>query len=719
MIIWPSSTRANARVAKGKPRIGSAGSREVILVSDPAVGLLFNPNSVAIIGASADLAKASGLPLRNIVNAKFTGKIYPINLRAKEINGLACYPSVTDLPEAPDVAIFMIDAKLTADVMEECGRKGVKTAIIGSAGFSEDGPEGQELQARVGAIAKRYGIRVCGPNCHGTFNAIKNIPCGYDHSFALPIKPGPVAIASHSGALLGVIGHRAVQANLGFSYMVSNGNEMDLDLCDFTEYFLGDENTKVVAVLMESLKNGPRFLELAERAHEMGKTIVVLKVGKSERGAITTMAHTARMAGAGEVYEAAFRQYGIISTDTVETFIGTAQLAAHQPAPHGGRLLIMTSSGAGASLMADKASEYGLDLADISEAAKARIPERRSAILTNPFDTAGASRAPGFLNAACEAFAEDQANDCLLMYMGPLAVRHEYARQFAAAAEKYRKTAAAIINLSEADMRDIFQAKNIPVFDAATDACFRMLRAYSDYGQFLDRRKAAPPRVAVSALPRSGVEKIIAAHNGVKMLPPAATTALLEAYGFKCTPAVTATSLTDAKAAAEKLGYPVILKGLAADVAHRSDAGLVSRRITGAEELAQEFASLARKTDAQSVEKFIDHDLEVILGVKYDPTFGPVVLCGLGGIFTEVFKDFGLRLAPLSNGDAADMLSSLKAFAVLQKTPGSVALLTEALLKLSDLAVELNGKIQAVDINPIALGRNNASAVVLDAKIHL
>jgi acetate---CoA ligase (ADP-forming) len=695
-------------------------------LSDPRVGLLFDPKSVAIIGASADLAKASGLPLRNIVNSKFTGKIYPVNPRAKEISGLTCYPTVTDLPEPPDVAIFMIDARLTAPIMEECGKKGVKTAIIGSAGFSEDGAEGQARQDEVSEIATRYDVRVCGPNCHGTFNVYKNIPCGYDHSYALPIKPGPVAIASHSGALLGVIGHRAVQANQGFSYMVSNGNEMDLDLCDFTEFFLADDHTKVVAVLMESLKNGPRFLQLAERAHDMGKTIVVLKVGKSERGAITTMAHTARMAGSGEVYEAAFRQYGVISTDTVEAFLGTAQLAAHQTAPRGGRLFVMTSSGAGASLMADKASEYGIELADISEEAKARVPQRRSAILTNPFDTAGTSRAPGFLAAVCDAFAEDKANDCMLMYMGPLAVRHEYGRQFAAAAQKYRKTAAAIINLSETDMRDIFQEKHIPVYDAATDACFRMLRGYIDYGQFLERRKAAPRRGSISQPMRSGVDGILNAQGGAKMLPAGATVELLNAYGFECARSILVTSIIEAKTAATKLSYPVILKGMAPNVAHRSDAGLVSGKISDATELEQEFAALVAKANVLtggsapiSVEKFVAHDLEVILGVKYDPTFGPVILCGLGGIFTEVLKDFALRLAPLTKGDAEEMLATLKAYPVLKKSEKNVGSLIDALLRLSELAVTLNGKIQAVDINPIGLGGESAQAIVLDAKVHL
>ena len=476
---------------------------------------------------------------------------------------------------------------------------------------------------------------------------------------------------------------------------------------------------------MEGLKNGPRFLDLARRSHELKKTIVVLKVGKSERGAITTMAHTARMAGSGEVYEAAFRQFGVISTDTVETFLGTAQLAAHQPVPRGGRILVMTSSGAGASLMADKASEYGLDLADISAEAKARIPERRSAILTNPFDTAGASRSPGFLSAVCEAFASDTANDCLLMFMGPLAVRQEYARNFAAASEKFGKTAAAIINLSEPEMRDIFQQHHIPVFDAATDACFKMLRGYIDHGRFLKSRTLRRQAETRSSKPRAGVAALLETHPGVSMLPHAATVELLKHYGFQCADYRLASNYDEAGYAARMLGFPVILKGMVANVAHRSDAGLVSRKISNEAELQQEFAALAGRvlkttngSATVSVEKYFPHDFEVILGVKYDATFGPVILCGLGGIFTEILKDYALRLAPLSDDDARDMLSSLKAFPILDKA-AAIGSLTGALLRLSDLAVELNGKIAAVDINPIGLQAHSSEALVLDAKIHI
>ena len=698
-------------------------------MSDPRVRLLFEPKSVAIVGASSDPSKASGLPLRNIVTSKFTGRIYPINPRAMEIHGLPCYPTVTDLPEAPDVAILMVDARLSPQVLEECGKKGVKTAIVGSAGFSESGPEGQERQAQLSDIAKKYDVRVCGPNCHGTFNVLKGIPCGYDHAYALPISPGPVAIASHSGALLGVLGHRAVQANQGLSYLVSNGNEMDLDLCDFTEFFLEDESTKVVAVLMEGLKNGPRFLDLAQRAHELGKTIIVLKVGKSERGAITTMAHTARMAGSGEVYEAAFRQYGVISTDTVEGFLGAAQMAAHQPIPRGGRMLVMTSSGAGASLMADKASEYGIELADISSEAKDLIPQRRTAILTNPFDTAGASRSAGFLSAVCEAFANDSANDCMLMYLGPLAVRHDYARNFAAASARFGKPAAAIIMLSEPDVRDLFQAQHIPVFDAATDACLKMLRDYIDYGKFLQRRSALPTKQRARPL-TAGVDAILQAYQDKSMLPHSETTELLGAYGFRCADYRLVCSSRDATAAAKKLGYPIILKGMVEDLAHRSEAGLVSRKISNDDELQLEFTALENRIRELApgevrinVESFITHDFEVILGVKYDATFGPVILCGLGGIFTEILNDYALRIAPLTVTDAKDMLSSLKAFPVLEKAAATgsphINPLIDALLRLSDLAVQLRGKISAVDINPVGLSAGSPQLTILDAKIHL
>ncbi|HWP59203.1 MAG TPA: acetate--CoA ligase family protein [Candidatus Acidoferrales bacterium] len=697
---------------------------------DERVRSLFSPSSVAIVGASSSPDKQSGYPLRNLLAAKFSGKLYPVNPRAREIQGIACYPSIADLPEVPDVAIVMVEAALVPGVAEECARQGVKALIVGAGGFSEAGPEGAARQQALARLVKEYGIRICGPNCHGVYNVGRGIPLGYNFSFALRLLPGPVAIASQSGALLGALAARALKMGQGLSYIVSSGNEVDLGLNDYLEFFLEDRATAVVALLIEGLEDGARFLELVKRAHSLGKTVVALKVGKSERGALTTMAHTSRMAGAGEVYEAAFRQFGVISTDTVEAFLAAAQMAAHQPPPRRGKLMVMTSTGAGASLMADKAKEYGIELAEISRETEAAIPERKSAILANPFDTAGQSRSPGFLGAVCSAFAADKANDCLLMLLGPLAVRREYAASFCEAVTKEKKAALAITTLDEEETAGIFRRHHIPVFHAGTDACFRALRAFIEYGRFRAARRAeleAPNSCASQS--RARAEKILGSHPDSALLPERATRELLHAYGFKTPPWQAGCHYAEVLEAARRIGFPVILKGVAPDLAHKSEAGLVSRAAADETALASAYESIARnlagarKKTEIAVERFIPHDHELILGIKHDATFGPVVLFGLGGVYTEVLRDYAIRIAPITRSEAERMVLELKAFAILEKAAarGLVNLdrLIDALLTVSRMALDLGDRIAALDINPLAFGAPGGEMTVLDAKVHL
>ncbi|MFQ5930736.1 MAG: acetate--CoA ligase family protein, partial [Acidobacteriota bacterium] len=484
--------------------------------------------------------------------------------------------------------------------------------------------------------------------------------------------------------------------------------------------------------LIEGLKDGAPFLDLLCKAHQVGKAVVVLKVGKSERGAITTMAHTSRMAGSAEIYEAAFRQFGVISTDTVEAFLGAAQMAANQPPPQSGKLMVLTSTGAGASLMADKAKEYGIELADISEETRARIPSRRSAILANPFDTAGQSRSPRFLPTVCDAFASDLANDCLLLLLGPLAVRHQYAVSFCEAVKRYRKAAAAIVSLTEEEMEEVFRQHHIPLFDSSTDACFRVLRGFIQYGQFCARQQAGlrerdhPPQF------RSSVDRMLNTCERFPMMPDSTTRELLGEYGLRTPSYAVASSYDVAREAAGKIRFPVILKGITPNLAHKNEAGVVSRRISDETELKREYDSIHQKARALAgglepveviVEKYIAHDYEVIIGVKYDAVFGPVVLFGLGGVFTEVLRDYSLRLAPLTTTEALDMLSDLKAFPVFERAASQgvvdLNLLADAIVKVSDLAVDLNGRMAALDINPIALLSVPPGIMVLDAKIHL
>jgi len=698
---------------------------------DPRIHLLFNPNSVAVVGASSNFEKASGYPLRNLLRAKFTGTIYPINPHASEIGGIRCYASILDVPEVPDLAILMVDATLVLDVIEDCGKKGVKVAIVGAGGFSELGQAGQERQEALAEATRRYGIRVCGPNCHGIFNVMKNLPLGYNFSYGLPLLSGPIAIASQSGALLGSLTTRIFHAGQGLSYVVSTGNEVDLNLCDYLEFFIEDESTKVAALLIEGIPDGPRFLSLADQAYKIGKAIVVLKVGKSERGVLTTMAHTSRMAGSAEVYEAAFRQYGIISTDTVEAFLGAARMIANQPAPRRGKLMVLTSTGAGASLMADKAAEYGIDLADISDDIRARIPPRRSAILANPFDTAGMSRRPGFLTTSCDAFASDPANDCLLLFLGPLAVRQDYAKNFCEAVTRHKKTAAGIMSLDEEEIEKIFRPHKIPLFDLSTDACFRVLSSVIQYGRFCEKHSG----VAVEATVRSELlpvaDKILQAHPSAEMLPDANVRQLLSYYGLSTPDHIVVKTFGEAVEAAARLCFPVILKGLVPDVTHKHDVGLVSGVLWRREELEASYALIIKNSGQWCsrepvdvlVEKYVDHDYEFILGVKYDSTFGPVVLFGLGGSLAEILNDYALRLAPLTFIDAEEMILDLKSYPLLKESSAKGVLdfetIKEVILKTSRLALDLEGKIAALDINPVVFDGRKGETMVLDAKVHL
>ena len=699
---------------------------------DDRVRLLFNPQSVAIIGASADTKKASGYPLRNLLAAKFGGTILPINPRVESINGIRAYASILDVPAVVDVAIVMVEATLVPQMVAECGQKGVKAVIVGASGFSESGETGKERQSALAKAGRDHGMRICGPNCHGVYNVLKAIPLGYNFSFNLNLVPGSVAMVSQSGALLGSLAARTLRTGLGLSYLVSSGNEVDLDLCDYLEFLLQDDATKVVALLIEGLKDGERFLELAKEAHAAGKAIIALKVGKSERGAVTTLAHTSRMAGSAEVYEAAFRQFGVISTDSVETFLGAAQMAAGQPPPRSGKVMILTASGAGASLMADKVSEYGLDLAEISTETKARIPARKTAILTNPFDTAGQSRTAGFLGSVCDAFASDPSNDCLILFLGPLAVRHEYAYHFCRAAKDWGKPAAAVVTLTDAAVEEVFRQHNVPFFDFCTDPCVKTLRGIIRYGQFLNDSHDIPRvRRPISTL-HSGINQLFKENGEISMLPEDATRRLLREYGISTPERIVVDNLADAKKAGETMGYPLILKAAGLEVSHKSDAGLVSARVLAGVELDREFEAIQQHAKVLaggsrplelSVEKYIDHKYEFIIGLKKDEVFGSVVLFGLGGVFTEVLRDYVIGLIPLTKKIAGEMLSELKAFPVLKSAEArrelSLDKLTDAIIRISDMGMELEDKVAALDMNPIVFTPSFPNGIVLDAKVHL
>jgi len=306
---------------------------------------LFRPRSIAVIGASADTGKAGGRVVSNLVRSGYKGRLYPINRGGARVEGLAAYTSILEVPQTPDLAVVVIPAEQVSQALDEAGQRGTRVAFVGVSGFAEVSERGRELQDDMLATIRRYGMRLCGPNCNGVYNVVDGIPIGYNSSHAETLPPGRAAMLAHSSAMLGLLAFRARRWHLGLSYLAGLGNEADWNMCDYLEFCIEDERTQAIGLLMESLSDGQRFLELADQARRLGKHVVALKLGRSEPSKLAVTAHSARMAGTAEAYEAAFSQAGVVSVDSVEAFVGALHMLTSQPPIGRGRLMLVTSTG--------------------------------------------------------------------------------------------------------------------------------------------------------------------------------------------------------------------------------------------------------------------------------------------------------------------------------------------------------------------------------------
>ncbi len=623
-----------------------------------------------------------------------------------------------ELPEAPDLAIIVVPAEAAIAALEDAGKRGARVGLIGASGFAESGEKGRERQQRLLGTARQYGVRLVGPNCNGVYNVAGGIPLGYNSSHGERLPAGRVAILAHSSALLGSLAHRSKRMGMGLSYLAGLGNEADLDMCDFVEFCIEDGASQAIGLLVEGLTDGARFLSLAERAREAGKTLVALKLGRSARGAVGVQSHSARMAGAAEVYAAAFRQHGVVATDSIETFLGALHLLSSQPPLGQGRVMIISTTGAGAEIMADKAEDYALPLAEVSQATREAFPDRTFAVSWgNPFETAGQTRQPGFLEAMTNLFAADPANDCLVGFLHELAMRETFARSFTAAARKHRKAAVMVVGEVGQAVQDIFREGGIPIFPTI-DACLGTLQAVvatrpAVYEELAGLLPAAPS-------PFRGSSEASPAASGP--LGEAASKALLARYGIQSASAAEAATLEEARCAAEGMGYPVILKGVVPGVAHKAAAGLVSGTVR--DELALEAAYAAIQGSGPvsvSVEQFVEHELEVILGLKQDDVFGPAMLFGLGGIYTELLNEYVVRLPLAAGFDLAEMIAAARFAPLLLQAHRQARVdlrqLAETMGAFAALARDLGPRLVAADVNPVALLPDRALA--LDAKIEL
>lgn len=684
------------------------------------------PRSIAIIGASQDATKIGGRSVELLRRFGFPGAIYPVNPRASEVQGLQAFPSVEALPEAPDLAIISVAAETAPDALNACAAKGVKAAVIFSSGFAELGEAGLALQDRLRATALRSGMRVLGPNCLGAASVAERSIATFSVVLENGLPPvGPLGIASQSGNLGSYTALLARERGIGASRFITTGNECDVDIADAIAFFARDDATKVILCILETCRDASRLTAALELARGAGKPVIVLKIGASEAGQAAAASHTGALAGSDAVFDAVFRRAGAVRVGSVEQLLDLGHAAAvlGDRLPKGRRTMLLTASGGFGVLLADAASAAGLSLPSPSDATQRRILDVVPyASPRNPVDaTAQMSSRPEILETILAALLEDDACDALLVLMSASLylprLRGVYMPTLRAVRAKHPDKVVMLAVHGPQDAVAELTAMGFPVVDGVGPSTLA-LAGLCD----LAAARSLPPLPAPlpPALPidpaalrtEAGAKRVLAAA-GVPVLPERLVAGAAEAA-----------------AAARALGFPVVLKVVSPDLPHKTEVGGVVLGLGDEAAVAEAHdAMLARvraaapqaRIDGVLVSPMITGGMEMILGAKRDPVFGPVVLVGLGGIFAEVLQDVAVRPAPVDEAEAMAMLRSLKAFPVLDgargRPRGDLSAAASAIAALSRFAATHAADIAEIDINPLLVRPAGEGAVALDALI--
>jgi acetate---CoA ligase (ADP-forming) len=689
----------------------------------------FAPKSVAIVGASTHKTKVGYEILENMIQAGFPGKIYPVNHKAKSIQGLKCYPDLASIGAVPDLVVIVVPAPVVPEIVLQCGTLGVKAVIIITAGFKEVGKEGRALEQRISQTAAQYGIRVIGPNCLGIIAPSRHINASFGGD--LP-KPGGIGYISQSGALLAAILDMANAAGIGFSKLISIGNKIDVNELDLVEALGDDAETKVIAGYLESITDGNTFVRRAEQISNT-KPILLIKSGGTSVGAQAASSHTGSLAGGETAYEAGFERAGIIRCDSIEQQFQYAEAFAMQPLPGGNNVVVITNAGGPGIMAADAIEREGLGFAKLSRPTMDRLASFLPAAsnIHNPVDILGDALADRY-EFALDTVLDDPGVDAAVVILTPQAMTECRATAEAVVRvvkKKPRKTVLACFIGAEkiAEALDILRAGGIPQYLTPEDAV-EVIRVMSEFVRW--RKK---PKRVVKLFPvnRHKVEIIIERHlrKGLREVGEADAKEILEAYGFVTPKGALATSPEQAANIANQIGYPVVMKIWSRDIIHKSDVGGVKLGIRNAQEAMDAFDLMMYRVprkmpEAQIlgvlVQQMCKGAREVILGMNRDPRFGPLMMFGMGGTMVEVMKDVSFYLAPLTAGEAKQMLMSTRTYKMLQGVRGEegvdIDAIAEGLQRLSQLVTEFP-QIQELDINPYVVGPRGTVPIAVDARM--
>lgn len=688
---------------------------------------LFNPKSIAIIGASPDLKKIGGRPLSYLQNYGYKGDVYPINPKYDEINGLTCYHDILSVENSVDVAIIALPSSAVIENLEKCAKQGVKSVVIFSAGFGEIGHEGELEQQKIVQIAKQYGIRVLGPNCLGLFN----VQLGFYGTFSTIIedeKPldSKIGFVSQSGAFGSHVFTLARQQNIGFSYFIATGNEADVDVADCIEYLATDPNTNVIACYIEGVKDGNKLINAFKLAKENNKPVIALKVGTTEVGMKAAMSHTGSIVGSDAVFDTVFSQSGVYRATTIDEFLDVTYVASQLPPPKGNRAAVFTISGGVGIMLADQLAERGFTLPetpnDVKEKLKVILP---IAGTQNPIDTtAQISYIPTLLEDFIDAVLSSGSYDTAIIFLGFAGLKHDSIKErietLRRMKDKFPHIPQITVTINSPQSSLAFREAEVPVIQDPTRAVIA-LRALKDFGEFNSGNfEEVVPNLNADL---TGLSGDLTEYTSKKFL---------QQFDLPITKEQLVKTEQEAIEIIKDFQYPLVLKGMSPQILHKTDKGLVSLNITSEEQVIEKFNKLKaiiEETPNATFEGILIQEMikgdftEMFVGSKRDPIFGQMVIVGLGGIYIEVLKDISMRKAPVSIEQAKEMIEELSASQVLQAYRGKKARDIDALSKLisdfSKVIATVEDDILEADLNPVMVFDEGHGVKIADGLITL
>ncbi len=688
----------------------------------------FNPKAVAVIGAAREPGKVGHDVVKNLLDFRFPGKIFPVNPKAQEILGLKAFPSVLDIPEEVDLGVIAVRAPLVPQVIRQCGEKGVKALVILSAGFKEAGREGAKLENEIVSLAHEYGLRIIGPNCLGIVDTYSRLNATF--AALKPIR-GKIGFFSQSGALCLALLEWSRAERVGLSRFISLGNKSDVSEIECLRLLGEDPRTKVVMGYLEGIDDGRAFMEAAKEVARQ-KPVIIFKSGVTAAGARAASSHTGSLAGSEVAFEAASRQAGIIRARNLREFFNLALLLAFQPVMEGPRLAILTNSGGPGIVAADACERSSLELPTLSgetvEKLRAVLPAY--AAFYNPVDITGDADAERY-EKALEVLLEDERLNGLLVILSRTATVNpdEVAERMARKVGQKTMVACFLGYDSVKKARGLLLKNKIPPFEYPEEAIAALEKSWL-YDFWRKKPQIQCERPQVNFEKAAQVLRLVR-EEGRSHLLDYEVKEILEAYGFRFPKSLMARTTEEALLAAQVIGFPVVLKIISPQVQHKTDVGGVKVNIKDEEELIKAFQELTigvrQALPGVSilgvlVQEMIAGGKEIILGFTRDPQFGPLVMFGLGGIYVEVIKDVSFRLAPLCPEEAQEMIREIKGYPILKGVRGEpeadLEALVNSLVSLAQLAADFP-ELSEGEINPLLVRPKGQGAVAVDARLAL